>query len=160
MKLYEINEQIEALLNDVDPETGEINFDPAALDELMLAREEKLESIALAIKNIAADVNAIAQEIRTLTERKRVLENKAESIKGYLQNALAGSKFSTPKVAISYRNTKSVEINEAKFWDNPVPAQFIREKKEPDKTAIRDALENGVKIPGAEIVTKTSMTVK
>jgi len=160
MKLYEINQQIEDLLNQVDPETGEINFDPAALDELMLAREEKLESIALAIKNIAADVNAIAQEIRTLTERKRVLENKAESIKGYLQNALAGDKFSTPKVAVSYRNTKSVEINEAMFWDSlPSPA-FYRTKTEPDKTAIRQAIEDGQTVPGAEIVVKSSMQVR
>jgi len=160
MKLYEINQQIEDLLNNVDPETGEALFDAGALDALMLEREEKIEQVALAVKNITAEANAIAQEIRTLTERKRVLENKAESIRDYLQRQLDGAKFQTPKVAISYRNTKSVDINEAKFWEGNPSGLYVRQKLEPDKTAIREGLEHGVNIPGAEIVTKTSMQVK
>lgn len=42
MKLYEINE---AILNCIDPETGEA--DPEKLDELLMMREEKLEGLAL-----------------------------------------------------------------------------------------------------------------
>ena len=159
MKLYEINQQIEQLLDNIDPETGEALFDEEALNELMLAREEKIEQVALAVKNITAEADAIATEIKKLTERKRVLENKAESIRDYLQRQLDGAKFQTPKVAISYRNTKSVEIDEAKFWEHPSEL-FVRTKKEADKTAIRQAIEGGQTVPGAEIVVKSSMQVK
>ena len=160
MKLYEINQQIEQLIDNIDPETGEALFDEEALNELMLAREEKIEQVALAVKNITAEADAIATEIKKLTERKRVLENKAESIRDYLQRQLDGAKFQTAKVAISYRNTKSVEINEAKFWESdPLPC-FYRTKQEADKTAIRKAIEDGQTVPGAEIVVKSSMQVK
>ena len=159
MKLYEINQQIEQLIDNIDPETGEALFDEDALNELMLARDEKIEQVALAVKNITAEADAIATEIKKLTERKRVLENKAESIRDYLQRQLDGAKFQTAKVAISYRNTKSVEIDEAKFWEHPA-SLFVRTKKEADKTAIRKAIENGQKVPGAEIVVKSSMQVR
>ena len=160
MKLYEINQQIEQLIDNIDPETGEAKFDEEAMNALLLAREEKIEQVALAVKNITAEANAIAQEIRTLTERKRVLENKAESIRDYLQRQLDGAKFQTPKVAISYRNTKSVEINEAKFWESNPNILFIRTKTDPDKAAIRQAIEDGHEVPGAEIVVKSSMQVR
>ena len=160
MKLYEINQQIEQLIDNIDPETGEALFDENALNELMLARDEKIEQVALAVKNITAEADAIATEIKKLTERKRVLENKAESIRDYLQRQLDGAKFQTAKVAISYRNTRSVEIDDVKFWEsNPLPC-FYRTKHEADKTAIRKAIEDGQTIPGAEIVVKSSMQVR
>lgn len=63
--LYEINQEI---LNCVDMETGEI-IDMDKLGELQLAFDVKVENIALWIKNLLSDAEAIKAEKLKLAER-------------------------------------------------------------------------------------------
>lgn len=161
MKLYEINAALAELLEQVDPETGELVCDMDQLEELTIAREEKLEGLALYTKNMDAMAKAIREEEKNLAERRRVLENRAERAKAYLAEMLAGAKFSTAKVAVSYRKSSSVEVGEG-FWswavDHP---EFVRRKDpEADKKAIGDAIKRGLNIPGAELVEKVSTIIK
>lgn len=158
--LYEINQDLEALLSNVDEETGEVIIDPEALDALLLEREQKLEGIALAIKNITAEAAAIKAEEDALKERRERLTRKKDGLTAYLQTALDGAKFETPKVAVSWRKSKSVEIDEAVFFKDPA-SMFLRyEKPKPDKKAITDVLKNGGIVPGAVLVEKLSMSIK
>ena len=62
MNIYLINRQIEELLEEVDPETGEALFDPALLNELMMERENATEDLALGYKNLTAEASAIRGE--------------------------------------------------------------------------------------------------
>ena len=58
MKLYEINHEIQRIFDSVvlDEETGEIvSADFAALDELQMAREEKLKNCGLVYLNRQAE---------------------------------------------------------------------------------------------------------
>lgn len=55
MNLYEIDAAIMAC---IDEETGEIT-DPAKLDELDMTRDQKIENIALYIKDLRAEASAI-----------------------------------------------------------------------------------------------------
>ena len=55
MKLYEINEQI---LDCIDSETGEV-IDPEKLNNLQIAKDEKLENLALWYKDLLAEANAL-----------------------------------------------------------------------------------------------------
>lgn len=163
MRLYEINAALEELLNQVDPETGELVCDMDALEALSIEREEKLEGLALYCKNLTAEAEAIRNEEKALAERRRSLENKAERAKGFLAEQLSGEKFSTPKVAVSYRTSKAVEItDEESFWAYAFKHPgFIRQKQpEADKTAIGAALKNGQEIPGAELIEKLNMSIK
>ena len=81
MTLYEIDRAImDAITAGLDPETGELtNYDE--LEELQLARDEKIENIACYIKNIAADAKAIRDEEQALAKRRKTLENRAEGLK-------------------------------------------------------------------------------
>lgn len=162
MRLYEVNAALEELLNQQDPETGELTCDLDQLDALMMERDEKLEGLALYVKNADAEAKAIREEEKALAERRRSLENKAERAKGFLAEQLAGEKFSTPKVAVSYRKSKAVEINETAFWPWAVDhTEYVRRKDpEPDKAAISAALKSGQEIPGAELVETLSMSIK
>ena len=163
MKLYEINAALEALLEQVDPETGELTCDMGQLEALTLARDEKLEGLALYCKNLTAEAEAIRNEEKALAERRRTLENKAARAKTFLEEQLSGEKFSTPKVAVSYRTSKAVVLlpgfaEWAKQHD-----QFLRYKDpEPDKTAITAALKAGDKdlAAYAELVETRSMSIK
>lgn len=101
MNLYQIDEEI---MKCVDMETGEI-VDAVMLDQLQMDRNTKIENIACWIKNLNADVEAFKKEKQTLAERQKAAENRVESLKKYLAYHLAGQKFSTPRVAISFRKT-------------------------------------------------------
>ena len=152
MKLYEINE---AILACIDPETGEA--DPEKLDELMLMREKKLEGLALWVKNLKAEAEAIRAEEKALAERRQAKERKAESIRAYLAKTLAGQKFETSRVVCSFRKSQKVEITDL----DKIPDDYLRySTPTADKTAIKAAIKDGLTIEGAELVDSVSMTIK
>ncbi len=157
MNLYELNQAVEeAFYNSMDPETGEI-LNSDELDALTLARDEKVENIALFIKNLKAEAEAIKAEEKRLSERRKTCENRAEWLKGYLQKNLDGEKFKTAKVSISYRKTQSVNVTD--IWK--IPTEFLKiADPTPDKVAIKEALKAGKAMEGAELVDNISMTIK
>ena len=152
--LYEINEQ---LLNLTDSETGEIT-DWSAFEALQLARDEKIENIALYHKNLLAEAAALKAEEKSFAERRKRAENKAESLKRYLDSALQGQKFNTTKVAISYRKSTSVEVDETKLpanWLREIPATHVV-----DKVEIAKALKAGETVEGATLITNNNIQIK
>lgn len=152
--LYEINEQ---LLNLTDSETGEIT-DWSAFEALQLARDEKIENIALYHKNLLAEAAALKAEEKSFAERRKRAENKAESLKRYLDSALQGQKFNTTKVAISYRKSTSVEVDETKLplrWLREIPATHVV-----DKVEIAKALKAGEAIEGATLITRDNIQIR
>ena len=158
MTLYEIDQNIMALID----EDGEIT-NPEAFDELQITRSEKLEGIACWIKNLKADAAAIKAEEDVLAERRRTIENKIKSLSELLSNTLAGQKFSTPRVSVSYRTSKALEIADNDTfvaWASMFNPSLLRIKRDPDKKAITDAINGGMDIPGAQIVERKSMQVK
>lgn len=158
MNLYQINEAIEnAFMNCIDPETGEIVGDTSVLDDLQIQRDEKIENIALYIKNLKAEAEAIQNEERKLKSRRQTCENRADWLKKYLANNLQGEKFKTARVAVSWRKSQSVEVEDV--WQ--LPDEFVRmADPEPNKTAIKEALKAGLEVPGAELVDNLSMTIR
>ena len=74
LKLYEIDAAIDAAIEaGTDPETGEIT-NLEELTALQMQREEKLENIALYIKNLSAIATALKNEIDVLNERRKRTE--------------------------------------------------------------------------------------
>lgn len=158
--LYEINADLDALLSQVDEETGELLFSVDDLEALQMERETALEGIALSVKNKLAEAAAIKAEIDTLTERKTALEKKAGRLREFLAAALAGEKLSTPRVAVSWRTSTAVELDPHKTYED-FDARFL--KQEPpkiSKEAIGKALKAGEIVPGAELVTRQNMSIK
>ena len=155
--LFEIDKAIEDFEFEIDEETGEIlNYDE--LDDLKMAREQKCENIALYYKNIKAEAEMVKAEAKAMAERRKRLENKAESLKKYLAYALGGEKFSTPKVAVSYRKSESVNIPDEMLIDDKWCNISVQRK--PDKTLIKKALKEGKEVEGAELVTKQNLSIK
>lgn len=153
MNLYEINEQ---LLNLTDHETGEI-ADFEQFEALQLERDEKIENIGLWIKNLNAEAAAYKAEKDAFAEKQKRAENKAESLKKYLDSVLAGSKFKTTKLEVSYRKSTSVSIDESRL-----PAEYLQEvvSYKVDKRDIGDKLKSGEVIEGAELVTSNNIQIK
>lgn len=153
MNLYEINNEI---MECVDMETGEV-IDAEKMEGLQMAFDEKVENIALWIKNLLSDAEAIKAEKNALAEREKACKNKAESLKAYLASALDGQKFSTPRVAIGWRKSEAVEITDALT----IPAEYWRQKDpEVDKAGIKKALKAGEAVAGAKLVTNQNIQIK
>ena len=162
MTLYELTEQIRILSEQewVDPDTGEILDEDvaAALNTLTIDRDEKVENIGLWIKDTLAEAEAIKEEKRKLEIRQKQKERLAESLKKYLDFALAGQKFSTPRVAISFRNV----VNGKTVIDDPakIPMAFQKVVTEPIKSEISKAIKAGLEVPGAHLEDSHSIIVR
>jgi len=158
MKLYEINQEIESLIN---PETGEImDFD--AFAELQMERETKIENMALWAKNLTAEAEAIKAEKNALYEREKVAKNRADGLKKYLSEILAGEKFSSPKVAVCFRKSVSVEVDEGFVeWAKENAKGFLK-YSEPsvDKTEVKAAIAAGAVFDAARIIESQNIQIK
>lgn len=155
--LYELVKEIENFDLQIDEDTGEIlNIDE--LDALELEKNVKVENICLYIKNLLSDAAAYKAEEQSFAQKRKAAENKAGRLKDYLQNMLAGEKFKTSKVTVSYRNSKIVEVEDVEH----VPAEYLRIKQtvEPDKTAIKKAIEGGAEIKGCSLIERQNMSIR
>ena len=158
MTLYEINSEI---MSCIDMETGEV-IDTEKLNELQLERDAKIENVALWIKELKAEAEAIKQEKLALEDRQRVAENKAESLKNWLAYALNGEKFKTAKCSVSFRTTESVEVTEEGLESlmNGHDELLTYKAPEPNKKAIKQALKDGLNVAGVQLVQNTSTIIK
>ena len=158
MTIYEIDQ---AIMECVDLETGEI-IDTNQLDKLQMERDTKLEHVACWIQALKAEAEALKNEKQALAERQRVAENKAESLKKWLAYVLDGKKFSTSKCAVSFRKTEAVEVttdglnNLMKEHDE----LLTYKAPEPNKTAIKQAIKDGLNVAGVQLVQNTSTIIK
>ena len=157
--LYEINRALEeAFEAAIDPETGEINEEAyAVFEKLQQDKTDKLEGIALWIKNLKADAEAYKAEKESFAQKQKYAENKAERLKAFLASVLDGQKFKTDRVTVSYRASATVEIDDM----STIPVEFtVAQEPKIDKAAIKDALKAGVAVPGAHLEEKSNIQIK
>lgn len=160
--LYEINQDI---LDCVDMETGEI-LDTARLDALQMEREAKLEGVALWIKDMKAEAEAVKAEADKLNARKKALDNRIESVKAWLLEALGGEKLKTPRC-----NVYHTHINKLVVPDDGKLISFLKTLKEPERflrfkepelrrDEIKKALNGDMIIPGAYLEESESVVIR
>lgn len=160
MNLYDIDSAMTAL---IDPETGEV-MDYDAFEALSMEREKKLDNLALWIKNLDAEQEALDREAKTMTERRDAARRKRDRLKGYLQEALHGETRSTPQYAVSYRRSEVCEITDEGavatwLYDNG-RQDLLNTKVSVSKAGVKDLLKRGEAVRGAELVEKQNMTIK
>lgn len=158
--LFEINRAlIEAWEAAIDQETGEISEEGMAIiSQLEMDQATKRENIACWIKNLRSDAAALKAESKNMADRAKSAENKADSLTRYLAADLNGQKFQTPKVAIGWRRSESVQVDA----NAVLPEEFIRRKitEEPAKDEIKKALKAGVAVPGCRLVESNNISIK
>lgn len=159
--LYELEAQIQACIKIddgrvVDTETGEI-MDLEAFEKLKLARSKKIENLCLYIKNENAMAEMIKAEKQKLDARQKAHEREAFRCKAFLAEFLNGERFESALVKVSYRNSKSVVIDDLQA----IPEEYLKySDPEPRKTDISKAIQQGIDIPGASLQEKKNMIIK
>lgn len=151
--LYEIDTQITECF---DADTGEL-LDAEKLENLMIEKENKLENVALWIKNLKADAAMYKAEKTAFAERQAAAERKAESLTEWLKNALNGKKFKTEKAEVNFRKTSKVEVLD--IWELDEDYMKFTEPT-PDKAAIKRAIKAGEEVKGAKLIDDISISIK
>ena len=160
MTIYEIDQAIQNL---VDPETGEL-LDYEAFEQLQMERDQKIDNVGAWIKDLQAQADAIQAEEKNLAERRRVINNRIADLKGYLDKALQGEKFTSARVAISYRKSTSVEVTDEEKLVKWAKRNKFRElfqiRTTVNKTEIGKLLKAGKAVAGAELAEKVNIQIK
>ena len=160
--IYEIDQEI---LDCVDMETGEI-LDVEKLDALQMEREQKLEGVALWVKDLRAEADAVKAEADKPNARKRALDNKVTALKSWLLIAMDGGKLKTPRCNVYPTHSQRVAVADEKklieFLQTLEDPEKFLTFKDPElrKDEIKKALKDGTIIPGAELETTESVVIK
>lgn len=148
MNLYELSVAFQEVQNmELDPEVMK-----DTLDSIEDAIENKAENIAKLVRNLESDVSAYKEEEDRLKTKRQATENKVKWLKTYLEDnmKLTGkTKFKSGMFNFSIqKNPASVNITDERI----IPDEFlIQQPPKVDKTSLKEALKNGIDVPGAEL---------
>lgn len=167
MKLYEISEQYKEFLSLYEysdiPEDAKID----TFDSIECEFKEKVDNIACFIKNLRAEAEAIKNEIKTLEARMKSKIHKSENLTRFLKfemSYLNKDRIETPRNKITIKkNPESVWVSD-EFVDwasSNSQEKFLKFKKpEPNKTAIKEAINSGEIFSFAHLIQTERLEIK
>ena len=166
--LYEITRDL-VLLKDIDvleptngePEENRLEQLRQALDNLNMKFVDKVTNIVKFVKNLEAQRDAVASEAKRLSDRKKAIDNRIDWLKNYVKTAMQATQSEKIKYALFTiyvgQSQPSVEVLKI----DEVEEQFIRVKKEVDKTKILEQVKSTGVIPaGVNIVQGTHLVIR
>lgn len=166
MKLYELSDMYQNLQHQI--EEGEIP-EEAICDTLESMEGElkiKADNIACMVKNLRAEAEMIESEAIRQLNRAEIKLRKAQKMQEYLKDQLLKcdiAKIETPRNKIQIRNNlQKMEILEGfKSWAQKEADQYLRySEPQPNKTAIKEAMQRGVIIPFVKFKTDKRIEIK
>lgn len=171
MKLYEINQAIEQLVDGIefDPETGEIVCDNdglfAELDALHMERKSVLTYLAKVVLNLRSDATALKTEEERLKNRRSLLEKKEKRIMEILDRECAGEKTDLGVATFSYRTSTKAEVTdsvEAIRWltEHGHGDCYRTPEPEVNKNDVKRLLKSGISVPGVSLVESQTYSLK
>ena len=160
MKLYEIAPALRFALDDivVDEETGEI-LNADALHAVEAEASDKIEATALYLRELDAEAKAAKEEADRMLARVKSLQKRSDYLKSMLLEALhATGKVKTSRVTVSIRTTQAVEVSEGA--NLPEAYTTVKTTVSPNKIAIKQALLDGVEVPGCSLEARESVSIR
>lgn len=160
MKLYEISDAIRAALDhiDVDPETGEI-LNADNLHAVEAEASEKIEATALYLRELDAEAKAAKDEADRMIARVKSMQKRSDYLKAMLIEALhVTGKVKTARVTVSIRTTQAVAVDEGA--NLPEAYTTAKTTVSPNKVAIKQALLDGVEVPGCHLEARESVSIR
>ena len=171
MKLYEINEEILRLTDqiDIDEETGELlgNTEEVMkkLDALQMQKKSILEYLAKIVLNLKADAAVVKDEEQRLRARRQRLEKRQDGIMEVLKRECQGEKTNLGVVSLTYMNTTKLDVfnaEEAVKWLKRRKLTSCYRIPEPEvaKTEVKKLFKEGKIVPGCVLVQDRSYYLK
>ncbi len=120
---------------------------------------EKVEGYCQVISRMNAEAEMFKNEIDRLTKRKKSLENNVNWLEGQLlnfYNANGGEKIKAGTFHVSARKNTYVDIPD----ESRIPKKYCTVKVSPNKTAIKEAIDSGIRVRGASIQERVSVIIR
>lgn len=153
---------LDALLNEIDENTGEFLNSADDISEYIHAledtRDNKLDSIERLKRDNKSKEDAIVAEIKRLTAFKNQIVKTNARLTDLQFELTGGTKIDTAFYKFSSRKSTQVHVLDDRLLDSEYIV--VKETTAPDKKAIKEALNNGVVVAGAELITNVSLSVK
>ena len=161
--LYKLNQQMQHILDlydagvesYVDTDTGEIKPIGEVLDELALARDEKIDNCILYLKNLKAFERNLAESVASQQERLAAYRKRIANMEEYVVSQLGDiKKRETVDYKLTVRTTEAVVAPSKNDDVAKLPEQYRKETVTyaANKTAIKKAIKAGQEVPGCSIV--------
>jgi hypothetical protein len=161
LTLFQSSEELRRVLDQVDPDTGELPEGYESARGLVANKASKVGAYILQSEAEAAMIEAHAKMLldRVKTQKRRVewlraylLENMLET--GILEVAVE----SGSSIRLYPYRDPAVEI----FDERQIPAEYMADPvpPKPSKAKILDAIKSGVEVPGALLVKRHRLTIK
>lgn len=161
--LYKAAEELQDILNSLDPETGEI---PESLDDARALVAQKAVNVVAYLKDTDSKADYLMAAAKELQDRAKKQEKRNEWLRQYLafhmrQTGITHIKDESGmfEAKLEIERDQSVDV----FDTEQVPDEYMRtipETQEPNKTLIASDLKLGIDVPGARIVKKDRLTIK
>jgi hypothetical protein len=161
--LYTAAEAVRDLLDQIDPETGEL---PEGFEQAREVVASKAQAVAAFILETDAHAAMVEAHAKTLLDRVRTAKKRADWLREYLRSHMQScgvlsikSDDGTFSAVLSPGRDESVEV----FDLAQLPQDYMREipaKVEPDKALIKKAIKDKFDVPGARLIAKDRLTLK
>lgn len=161
--LYQAAEQLRSLLDQMDPESGEM---PEGFEQARALVATKAQSVTAYILDAEKRADMVEAHAKELLDRVKAQRKRSAWLKQYLASHMSacgitriegeGGLFSA---VLSPGRDKSVDV----FDEEQLPMNYTREipaRHEPDKAVIRKAIEDGFDVPGARLIARDRLTIK
>jgi hypothetical protein len=163
LTLHAAADEVRALLDQVDPETGEL---PEGFEQARAIVATKATAVAAYLIESDRQADAVESYAKELQQRVRTARRRGEWLRGYLGSHMAACGVLRLKdergvfeAVLSPGRDEAVDV----FEPDLLPAEYMREipaKHEPDKALIKRAIGDGFDVPGARIVKRDRLTIK
>ena len=168
MKLYELDQeiaQIEAIVDIHLRETqGDIDSVPVKYGELLCQlsgeRKQKLLNLGSWHKSVEPEVGAYTNEIKILQHKKKVAENKAKWLSGFIRSFLSPSeKIKDARVSLSWRKSEKLSYSND-FDARNLPIVYQKVSYDVNGTELKKALKLGEKFKDVELKPFDNLQIK
>ena len=167
-QIYQIDQAIRDIIeNDVNPETGVIEYDVSdQLDQLEISKEVLTKNVALYYKEMTMFHDSVKAEKKRLADIDSSLSQKLEKLKEFIQNNIAeGEKIKTEQIEISWRKSSTCEVNplidlETLYKSNPEIVEKAINYKVNKNLAKKIYKETGILPDGLSMVENVNLIIK
>lgn len=156
-KLYDLNndfQQVQQMIEDGNEGLQD------TLESIELSMEDKLENIGKVIQNLKGESEALKQETKRLSDKKKSIDNSITRLKEYAENSLTVTGKDKIKSGLftfaMQNNPPQVRILD----DSMIPSKyFIEQEPKLNKNSLKETLKES-ELPGAELYQGRSLRIK
>lgn len=171
MKLYELTSDFKGLWESLEDYEGDYDTEQAWFDTLVGIEgeiEDKVENIAKMVKMLSAEVDAHKAAEKEIAARRRSKESRIEWLKQYIitsMDTVSLRKVDRPEIAVSVRATQAA----VKIADEEAFIKWAQGNRDDllkyaaptiNKAAIKQQIQDGAEIEGAELVPGRTVVIK